>query len=286
MVKLDDVQTLACPTCRGALAHDGPPAQGRLERGSLACAGCGARWPIEDGLARLYREQDVRGTDKLMRYIYDGLPALHNPGVRYLLPVLQLGGSEGALRDAYIERLELGSLRPRPDGRPIRVLEVGMGAGANLPLLYRALPRGLDVEIWGPDLSRGMLRVGRRIADRLGRGDVRTLLADAHALPFPDRAFDRVFHVGGISGFRDPARALAEMARVAAPGTPIVVVDEQLTPELRKSLYHRLTFKLITFYDPDPHCPRELVPREAVDVLEEQISPFYYCLRFRMPLPG
>ena len=285
-MRRDDIQTLAYPTCHGALSHEGPVVSGEIVGGSVSCSGCGARWPFEDGFLRLYREAEVRGTDKLMRYIYDGLPALHNPAVKLLLPVLQLGGSEVQLREAYGERLELGALAtlaPRADGRPLRILEVGMGAGANLGLMQRRLPKGLDVEIWGPDLSAGMLRVGRKVAAKLGMKNVRTLIADAHALPFPDASFDRVFHVGGISGMRDPRRVLAEMARVAAPGTPIVVADEQLTPELRRSLYHRVTFKMITFYDPDPHCPRELLPAGAEDVLEEQITPFYYSLRFRMP---
>lgn len=285
-IKRGDVSSLVCPTCRGELAYDGTTtSRGALERGRLDCRGCGARWPVSDEFARLYVEREVRGTDRLMRVIYDGLPALHNPAVYYLLPVLQLGGSERQLREGYIKRLELDELRPRGDGRPLRILEVGMGAGANIPLVLDALPPGLDVELWGPDLSAGMLRVGRKVAKRRG-AVVRTLLADAHALPFPDASFDRVFHVGGISGFRDPQKALAEMARVAIPGTPVVVVDEQLTPELRRSLYHRITFKMITFYDPSPHCPVELLPPGATGVREEQITPFYYCLTFRMPPPA
>ncbi len=39
----------------------------------------------------------------------------------------------------------------------------------------------------------------------------------ARARRFADGAFDRVFHVGGINGYRDRRRALAEMARVARP---------------------------------------------------------------------
>jgi ubiquinone/menaquinone biosynthesis C-methylase UbiE len=144
----------------------------------------------------------------------------------------------------------------------------------------RELPAGLPVEIWGCDLSRGMLAVLRR---RLAPGDeLRLLLADAHALPFPDGAFDRVFHVGGINGYRDPGRALAEMARVAGPGTPIVVADEQLDPTRAHSLWQRATFKLVTFYDPHPHCPVEALPPDATDVQVEQIDRFFYCLRFRL----
>ncbi len=268
-----DVARLACPTCRGALSHAG---------GALRCGGCGARWPIEGGLARLYREEEVRGHDRLLRHIYDALPSWHDPSVRYLLALFQ-AGSERAVRDGYMPRLELSSLRLRPDGSPPRILEVGIGTGANLPLVRRDLPCGLPVEIWGVDLSAGMLGVLRRRLAASGHRDVRLAMADAHALPFPDGSFDRVFHTGAAGSYRDPARALAEMARVAAPGTPIVVVDEQLDPSRPLPLVQRALFRLVTFYEPRPHAPVEHLPAGARDVLTEQVSRFFYCLRFRMP---
>jgi hypothetical protein len=64
-----------------------------------------------------------------------------------------------------------------------------------------------------------------------------------------------------------------------------VVVDEQLDPSREHGLYVRAAFRLLTFYDPSPHCPTELLPEGAYDVLEEQVSRFFYCLRFRMPGP-
>jgi ubiquinone/menaquinone biosynthesis C-methylase UbiE len=88
--------------------------------------------------------------------------------------------------------------------------------------------------------------------------------------------------VGGIGGFGDPGKALAEMARVARPGTPIVVVDEQLDQTRHNSLYHRLGFRMLTFYDRDPKAPTDQLPPGATAVLEEPVSRFYYCLSFRM----
>ncbi len=223
----------------------------------------------------------MRGPDWLMRLIYDHLAPLHDPAVRVLLPLLQFSGAD-ALRDGYMKHLDLGALRRARNGRP-RILEVGVGTGANLPLMERDLPAHLDVELWGCDLSAGMLaQCQRRLAADANR-PMRLLLADAHALPFPDASFDRVFHIGGIAGYRDPRRALAEMARVARPRTPIVVVDEQLDPHRQHGLYHRLMFRALTFYTPEAIAPRAELPAGAVDVLEEQISRFYYCLRFRMP---
>lgn len=279
---LEDASLLRCPACSGELAYKGSLDGGRLGEGSLACARC-APWPVALGLPKLYREADVTGSDKLMRRFYDGLPKLHDPVVRYTLPVFQRG-TERALRDAYMKRVELGALAPRRD-RPLRILEVGVGTGANIPLLYRDLPPGLDVELWGLDLSIGMIRVLTRRSEREGWAAPRLVLGDAHALPFPDASFDRVFHVGGINGFRDRRRAIAELARVAVPGSPIVIADEQLAPEGSESLYHRALFRLVTFYDAHPRCPLDALPEGAHDVLAEQASLFFYCLRFRMPAP-
>jgi ubiquinone/menaquinone biosynthesis C-methylase UbiE/uncharacterized protein YbaR (Trm112 family) len=277
-----DVEHLACPACGGTLVFHGQAEGGRLEEGRLRCGGCGEGWPVAHGLARLYREDAVRGTDRLMRVIYDGLPVLHDPLTAVLTPLLQ-SVTESRMRGRYLRRLELEPLAPRGDGQPVRVLEVGVGSGANLPLIRRALPRGLDVEVWGMDLSEGMLRHCRKRLAREGHEGVRLMMADAHALPFPDGMFDRVLHVGGIGGFHRPAKALAELARVARPGTPVVVVDEQLDPGFRPSLLQRAAFRAITFYSKDPHCPVELLPPGATGVLQEQVAPFYYCLTFRMP---
>ena len=280
MIRPDDLDLLRCPACRGAMEYSGTFRAGMLGEGNLTCGGCRAAWPVRRGWPRLYREQDVAGADRIMRVVYNAFAVFHDPAVRYLLPFFHFC-SEARFRDAYMPRLELSALRAPADGQPVRILEVGFGGGANLPLVRRDLVAGLPVEIWGLDLSRSMLREGQKKVIRRGDPDVRLLMADAHALPFGDHVFDRVFHVGASGNYRDPALALAEMARVAKEDTPIVVVDEQLEGSRADSRYHRAAFWLLTWYDPNPHCPSELVPPGAHDVLEEQVSSMYYCLRYR-----
>ena len=128
-----------------------------------------------------------------------------------------------------------------------------------------------------------MLRECRKRLVRDRHAGVRLLLADGHALPFPDGVFDRVLNIGGIGGYRDPAAALAEMARVAVPGTPIVVVDEQLDESRRNGLLYRAAFRALTFYVAESKSPRSLLPAGAHDVIDEQPARCYYCLTFRMP---
>ena len=275
-----DIALFRCPSCGGSLDYAGSLIEGRLGEGQLMCTNCSDRWPVRDGFPRLYREEEVRGPDRLMRFMYNVFHRVHDPAVTWLLPLLEFG-RESTLRDGYMRRLELDRLRDR--GEPVRILETGIGGGANVPLMGRDLPPGLPVEVRGFDLSEGMLRDCRRAYDGKTSFPLKLFMADAHRLPFEDSSFDRVFHVGGIGGFRDPALALREMARVARPGTPIVVVDEQLDAKRRNTLYHKLGFRLVTFYDRDPKAPTHVLPPGAQDIIEEQVSRFYYCLTFTMP---
>lgn len=256
---------LVCPRCRALLGPDGP------------CSQCGAPWGTEDGLRVLYEEAQVQGTDRLLRRIYDGFAPLHDPAVRVLIPLVG-SGRESTFRRRYLDRMELESLRGS-----VRILEVGVGSGANLPRVAARIPPGVEVEYWGLDLSRGMLRV---LVRRLRRGapfPVHLVLGDAHALPFADATFDRVFHVGATNSFHDPRTAIAELGRVAKPGTPIVVVDERLDPLGTHTLYHRAMFRLVCFYDPHPVEPTTLLPPHAADVRDEQIARMLYAMTFRVP---
>jgi ubiquinone/menaquinone biosynthesis C-methylase UbiE len=276
MMRPSDVAALRCPRCReGALAFEGHVEADRLDDGALRCVGCGAGWPVRDGWARLYTPDEVRGADRLMNHIYDRLAPLHDPMVKVALPVCGTG-TESQLRRAYLPRLELDSL---PADRPVRILEIGVGTGANVPLVLDALG-GRTVELWGVDLAKGMARIARRRAARNGWDPLRLALADAHALPFPDAHFDRVFHVGATNNYRDPALALREMARVARPGTPVVVVDERLDPNGRNNLWHRAAFRAVCFYNPWPEDPVAAVPPAARGVRDEQLSRFFYCVTF------
>jgi ubiquinone/menaquinone biosynthesis C-methylase UbiE/uncharacterized protein YbaR (Trm112 family) len=278
-----DLALLACPACRSRMTFAGTVRRGRLQEGQLRCRQCRALWTVEDGVCHLYREEAIAGKDRLLRGLYDRLGFLHDAAVRYTLPLF--GANETEFRAAYLQRLQLRRLRGR-GGRPPRILEVGVGTGADLEAIGQALPARGKAEIWGVELSSGMLELCRARLQRAGDTRTRALLADVHALPFPDASFDRVLHVGAMNSFRDPALALAEMCRVAVPGTPIVVVDEQLDRSQDHSAIHRAMFRLITFYEPYPHCPREHLPAGATDVVEEQLGRFFYCLSFRMKARG
>jgi len=280
-VTLAHVQRLRCPRCAARLAFDGTLGGADLDAGMLRCRRCGAGWPVRGGLPDLTDDAEVRGFEWLIRHVYDFIAPFHDLAVRYVLP-LAMFCSEEEGRERYVRRLELDRLRPERR-QHVHMLDVGVGGGGNLPLIARHLPAGVEAEIWGLDFSANMLAQCVRRLRRWEGPPVHLLLGDAHTLPFPDAAFDRVYNIGGIGTYGDPRQALAEMARVARPGTPIVVVDEQLDPVAARSWYQWLAFRAMTLYELSPHAPVEHLPSEAYDVRVEQANSFFYCLTFRVP---
>jgi ubiquinone/menaquinone biosynthesis C-methylase UbiE len=275
-----DVALLACPDCRGSVAFAGTTEAGALVVGFLRCRIGAVEGPVRRGLPGIYRVERGAGSDRLLRLLYNPLARLHDPMTTALTPFIA-GISEREGREHVMRRLDLGPYAPTP-ARPLRILEIGIGGGAQLEYL-RAHLGDRPAEIWGVDLSEGMLDECKKRVARDRHVGVRLLFADGHALPFPDGSFDRVLNVGGIGGYRDPAAALAEMARVAVRGTPIVVVDEQLDRSRKQGLLYRAAFRALTFYAADPRSPRAHLPAGAYDIVDEQPARCYYCLTFRMP---
>ena len=157
----------------------------------------------------------------------------------------------------------------------MRVLEVSIGTGANL----RLLPA--DAEMHGLDLSLGMLRACRRNLRRQHR-DATLYQGEAERLPFRDDSFDLVFHVGGIKFFSDRKKALAEMLRVARPGTKLLVSDE--TEEAVADVYEKMPFVRRFFQNRKEkvESPMALLPAEATEARLRTVNRGkLYSLTFR-----
>lgn len=91
------------------------------------------------------------------------------------------------------------------------VLDLGAGSGYGARALRE---RGADPAV-GLDGSPGMARNARGYTDD---PRVAFVVGDFDALPFVDDAFERVFSMEAFYYARDPHAALAEVARVLAPG--------------------------------------------------------------------
>ena len=103
-----------------------------------------------------------------------------------------------------------------------RVLDVGCGTGDDV-IDYAAYV-GSNGSAVGVDLSSAMVDEARARARRR-RAAAEFVEADAQSLPFPDACFDACVSDRMLQHVHDPARAVAEMARVLVPGGRIVVAD-------------------------------------------------------------
>ena len=121
---------------------------------------------------------------------------------------------------SYIQagvRGTLARLGARPAGA---VLDVGCGTGALLAALAQSEPP-LGVRLAGLDPSPEMLAVAR---SKLAPA-VELRVGWAEEIPYGDATFDVVVSCSVFHYLRRPMAALAEMARVLAPGGRLVITD-------------------------------------------------------------
>lgn len=130
---------------------------------------------------------------------------------------------------AAARRASLARLPQRPG---LRVLLSGAGTGLDLPLLP---PGSESVAL---DFTPAMLDRARR---RGAGGGVACIQGDSRRLPFADASFDAVVLHLILAVVGEPARVLAEAARVTRPGGLVLVLDKFLRPGARAPLRRALT---------------------------------------------
>ena len=87
------------------------------------------------------------------------------------------------------------------------------------------------------------------------------LPGDVEALPFEDNAFDCVVSTFSVCVFRDPARALQEMARVVKPSGRVLLLEHSRSHFLPLAIYQAnsllltspLTHRAVTHSPSHPH---------------------------------
>jgi phosphatidylethanolamine/phosphatidyl-N-methylethanolamine N-methyltransferase len=127
-------------------------------------------------------------------------------------------------------------LAPRPGER---LLIVGVGTGSDLPYV----PDG--VEVMAVDLTPAMLEQARVHARPGLPVDFRVM--DGMALELPGDAFDAALLHMVLEVIPDPARCLAEVARVLRPGGRVAVFDKFLPEGSRPGLPRRAFLALLDF---------------------------------------
>ena len=127
-----------------------------------------------------------------------------------------IGGVESV--QAYKRRI-LGALG-LADG--MRALDVGCGTGDDVRAMAAIV--GAGGAAVGVDVSEALIAEARRRAEADGV-TIELHVGDAQALPFADASFDVVRTERVLQHVNDPARMLAEMARVARAGGRIAAAE-------------------------------------------------------------
>jgi ubiquinone/menaquinone biosynthesis C-methylase UbiE len=128
---------------------------------------------------------------------------------------------------AYLERFAIAMAAQKSASHTLlepergqRLLDVGCGRGDDVRALAPCV--GPNGRVVGIDISETLIGEARQ---RGTEPCVRFHLADAHAMPFADASFDAARVERVLQHVQDPARALAEMARVVRPGGIIVASE-------------------------------------------------------------
>jgi ubiquinone/menaquinone biosynthesis C-methylase UbiE len=102
-------------------------------------------------------------------------------------------------------------------GRGERILDIGAG---DCSKAARVLHSCGEAEVYAADPN------GKKIASaKRNHPDVKSSVASAERLPFPDSYFDKAYSTMALHHFADLDRALAEIARVLRPGGAYVIVE-------------------------------------------------------------
>lgn len=144
-----------------------------------------------------------------------------------------------------------------------RLLIVGIGTGADLPLL----PQGLAVT--GVDLSPTMLRSARKKAENCSL-PVELIEADAARMPFADDSFDAVLLFLILSVVESPQDCLREVERVAIDEAPIVVFDKFL--DTQKPSWSRWLLNILTrFFGTDINRNFEAISQKTnIEIVSQE----------------
>ncbi len=146
------------------------------------------------------------------------------------------------------------------------VLDVACGAGHVAEELAPHVH-----QVVGLDLTPALLQLG---AQRLRQSGVRNVLlqeGDATRLPFIDGSFDLVVCRSALHHVPDPARAVAEMARVCRPGGRVIVSDMVAPGDDVRAAFDSLHRRL------DPSHAGCLLVDELADVVRSEVGPLERC---------
>ena len=196
----------ACPVCKRLLCQ---------EEGALRCPTCSQAYAIKEGIPDFILEELSRSADPVLRRMtaIDRMARIYETRLWYPIVLNVYGGFHSPSLTQLI-----GTVSQKVQTTEGRVLDVACGPGT-----YGRRIASPSKEVFGIDVSMGMLRQGAVYTAKEGIPNVHFARARVEALPFEDGVFDAALCCGSLHLFADTVIALREMARVMKPAATLSV---------------------------------------------------------------
>lgn len=104
-----------------------------------------------------------------------------------------------------------------------KILEIGVGTGKNIPHYP------MNKEIFGIDLTEGMLRKAKRKAQETEHTNIHLSLMDVQDMSFNDNSFDAALATFVFCSVPNPIRGLKEALRVTKPGGKLYLLEHMVS---------------------------------------------------------
>jgi SAM-dependent methyltransferase len=195
----------ACPLCKRPLRSVG---------NVLPCIECSRTYPIADGIPDFLSEASLAPDTLNIAKVMDFVAPIYE--TRFFVSVLaKLSGISGGSR--LIDRI--ASFHSETlNGITGSVLDVACG-----PATYSRRIASPSRDVYGIDISMGVLRQGMTYVAREGALEVHLARASVEELPFENDVFNGAICSGSLHLFPDTVLSLREIARTMKPGAPLSV---------------------------------------------------------------
>ncbi len=195
-----------CPVCKRLL---------RQETGTLRCSTCSQSYPIKEGIPDFILEELSQSADPVLRRMrfIDRMAGIYESKLWYPIVLNVYGGFQSPSLAQLIR-----TVTQKVQSTKGRVLDVACGPGT-----YGRRVASPSREVFGIDVSMGMLRQGAANVAKEGIPNVHFARARVEALPFEAGLFNATLCCGSLHLFADTVVALREMARVMKPAAILSV---------------------------------------------------------------
>ncbi len=244
------MKTLRCPQCGKNLRLNGGFTPGEeIVNGQVVCE----------------KDHTWEITNRIPSLVY---PQIRDEDAKWIAEYDEMAEKYDELVEQYNEFLGVNLMEERsnfsqfiPIEGPVRIIDVSIGTAANFMALYDSFKKQMGrFNLHGMDLSTGMLKVSQRKIDEMDF-DVSLTHGNVFNPPYQSNYFDIVLHTGGINTFSDIHGALKEMLRLVKSSGIVIVVDEGLSPRMRKTDKGREIIKANNLFDARP--PLQFLPKKA-----------------------